>query len=269
MESGRAPKAHVAISAVDVEAAPSPPRSRAARWAAVATTFFCVGAFAAAWGSRASGAVGPDANQMAYAFSPLPVMNPNAQTGEPSRVPISITGNEPSALSADRDLLNRRGTPEMIDKSKKIPNKDVWVTFASDKELRKGEIISGFQYGQEIAIVSSPKGGLFALSNKLPPTGQPATLAKIDDAGDGIIDPISGTVFSLKTGKVKGDWCPNLLGRLLFGRLIAPTDINVFKVRKQLGNIQVLINVNAKSQFEQNYWRGVLDSQGKVDGGYY
>ena len=35
------------------------------------------------------------------------------------------------------------------------------------------------------------------------------------------------------------------------------------------GVVQVLINVNAKAQFESNYWRGILDSQGKVDGGYY
>jgi hypothetical protein len=43
----------------------------------------------------------------------------------------------------------------------------------------------------------------------------------------------------------------------------------VFQSRVQGGNVQCLINVNAKAQFEQGYWRGVLDSQGKVDGGYY
>ena len=41
------------------------------------------------------------------------------------------------------------------------------------------------------------------------------------------------------------------------------------QVRKQGSKVQALINVNAKAQFEQNYWRGILDSQGKVDGGYY
>lgn len=40
-------------------------------------------------------------------------------------------------------------------------------------------------------------------------------------------------------------------------------------VRKQGGSVQVQINVNAKAQFESKYWRGVLDAQGKVDGGYY
>ena len=36
-----------------------------------------------------------------------------------------------------------------------------------------------------------------------------------------------------------------------------------------LGSVAVLIDVNAKAKFEAGYWRGVLDSQGKVDGGYY
>jgi len=46
--------------------------------------------------------------------------------------------------------------------------------------------------------------------------------------------------------------------------------VGVYPVRKSLGgNIEVLINVNAQAQFEQSYWRGILDSQGKVDGGYY
>ena len=41
------------------------------------------------------------------------------------------------------------------------------------------------------------------------------------------------------------------------------------QLRKQGGSLQALVNVNAKAQFESNYWRGVLDAQGKVDGGYY
>ena len=32
---------------------------------------------------------------------------------------------------------------------------------------------------------------------------------------------------------------------------------------------QVKVDVNAKTNFEKDYWRGILDSQGKTDGGYY
>ena len=49
----------------------------------------------------------------------------------------------------------------------------------------------------------------------------------------------------------------------------SPSLPRAVQVRKNGKNVQALINVNAKAQFEQKYWRGVLDSQGKVDGGYY
>ena len=39
--------------------------------------------------------------------------------------------------------------------------------------------------------------------------------------------------------------------------------------RKSGNAIQVKVNVNAKAQFEEGYWRGILDAQGKTDGGYY
>ena len=45
--------------------------------------------------------------------------------------------------------------------------------------------------------------------------------------------------------------------------------MDVYKCRKQGGKVQALVNVNAKQQFESKYWRGILDAQGKVDGGYY
>ena len=151
----------------------------------------------------------------------------------------------------------------------KIPSKNAWVTFADSSEIVKGGVISGFSFGQELAIACTKNGQLYAMANKLPPTGQPATLGKVTDDGKAIVEPLCGTAFDLKTGKPVGKWCPYPLGQLVFGRLIGPSDVAVFKVRQQGGKVQCLINVNAKAQFEQNYWRGVLDSQGKVDGGYY
>jgi len=142
-----------------------------------------------------------------------------------------------------------------------------WIAFANGNDVKNGEIISGFQYGQEIAIIKTKGGQLFAMSNKLPPFGQPTTFANIE--GNGIIEPVSGTKFKLSNGQVDGPWCPSPLGKLIFSRLTSPSPVQVFPVR-QLGNsIQVNINVNARLQFEANYWRGVLDAQGKVDGGYY
>ena len=52
------------------------------------------------------------------------------------------------------------------------PDKNVWVTFAKGSDIKPGEVVAGFQYGQEIAVACTQNGQLFAVSNKLPPTGQ-------------------------------------------------------------------------------------------------
>jgi len=165
----------------------------------------------------------------------------------------------------------RSSTPEMISKAK-IANKNVWTAFVKSSEVPPGTVVSGFRFGQEIAIANSG-GTLYALSNKLPPTGQPATFGALEPGGL-IRDPITGTTFNLKTGKkVKG--ASGLIGKAIGGLTAALSggdipDVPVYPVRKGIGgNVEVLINVNAKAQFEQSYWRGILDSQGKVDGGYY
>jgi len=155
-----------------------------------------------------------------------------------------------------------------VNMAAKIANKQVWVDFASAAECKPGTVVSGFRYGQEIAIATEKAGGQFALSNKLPPTGQPATFGELVGKGQ-IVEPVSQTAFNMKTGKPVGTWCPSPIGKLILGRLVGPTDVPVYPCRKSGNNVQVLINVNAKAQFEQNYWRGVLDAQGKVDGGYY
>jgi len=160
-----------------------------------------------------------------------------------------------------------RAHPVMIDRTVKIKETKVWGAYANSGDLEKGGVVSGFQYNQEIAIARTKSGKVYALSNKLPPTGQPATFGEVE--GETIIDPISGTKFSLATGKVQGKWCPNALGQLLLGRIIGQQDVPVYQVRERGGKIEVNINVNAKASFEQQYWRGVLDAQGKVDGGYY
>jgi nitrite reductase/ring-hydroxylating ferredoxin subunit len=160
-------------------------------------------------------------------------------------------------------LAARSADPEM---SGAIPTKKSWITFCTAKECPPGQIASGFRYGQEIAIANDG-GNLFALSNKLPPTGQPATFGELQ--GKGIMkEPITGTNFNMKTGKPVGEWCPTLVGKL-FRILVGPQGVPTYPVRKRGNNIEVEINVNLKAQFESNYWRGVLDSQGKVDGGYY
>lgn len=110
------------------------------------------------------------------------------------------------------------------------PRRKVWVSWIDAADAKPGTINSGFRYGQEIAIVCDPKGGLFALSNKMPPTGQPTTFAKFGEKGT-VVEPITLTEFSTKTGKQVGTWCPSPVGRLLIGRLTSPSDIPVCELR--------------------------------------
>jgi nitrite reductase/ring-hydroxylating ferredoxin subunit len=170
-------------------------------------------------------------------------------------VPAGLTKTQP------------RAAVSMVDKSKKIPDKNVWVPMVNAAEVKPGTITSGFQYGIEVAVVCTEGGKLYGFFNKMPPTGQPTTAAKVE--GNVIIEPITLTAFDLSTGKQTGPWCPSNIGRLLIGRLTTPQNLETVKVKKAGNAVQALINVNAKAQFEQNYWRGVLDAAGKVDGGYY
>lgn len=34
-------------------------------------------------------------------------------------------------------------------------------------------------------------------------------------------------------------------------------------------DVEVLVDINAKRMYEANYWKGLLDAQGKNDGTYY
>jgi hypothetical protein len=72
----------------------------------------------------------------------------------------------------------------------------------------------------------------------------------------------------LQTGDVVGKWCPSGVG-LLIGRAFSPSGVNTYKVKKGKGTIDVEVDVNAKVNFEANYWSGALDAQGKANGKYY
>jgi nitrite reductase/ring-hydroxylating ferredoxin subunit len=154
--------------------------------------------------------------------------------------------------------------------SGKVKAKNVWTDFVPASEATPGTITAGFKFGQELAIINVG-GKLYAMSNKLPPLGQPATSGSIEkfEGKSVLVEAVSGTAFDLNTGKHVGPWCPSIVGRFLIRFLVSPEKALMFPCRKQGNKVQALINVNLKAQFEEKYWRGVLDSQGKVDGGYY
>lgn len=82
-----------------------------------------------------------------------------------------------------------------------------------------------------------------------------------------------GTLFNLSTGDVKDtkSWIPTPAIVSNFLRFIFrdPQGVPTYPVREQNGMLQVLVNVNAREQYEKKYWKGVLDASGKADGSYY
>lgn len=72
----------------------------------------------------------------------------------------------------------------------------------------------------------------------------------------------------MKTGDVVGAWCPSGIGKLI-GGAFSPIGVPTYPVRKSKNYIEVQVDVNAKANFEANYWSGILDAQGKANGKYY
>ncbi len=131
---------------------------------------------------------------------------------------------------------------------------------------KPGKATSGVAGGLAICIAVDSKGSVYALGDKCPPINQPLSFGKVNADGT-IEDPLLGTKFSLKTGDVVS-WCPSGIGKIL-GGAFSPTGVPVYPVRQRGGNIEVQVDVNAKYNFEANYWSGILDAQGKDTGTYY
>lgn len=74
----------------------------------------------------------------------------------------------------------------------------------------------------------------------------------------------------MSTGELAGDWCPfpPLVGPLL-GKLQGPKPLAVYPVRENGGYIEALLDVDARKDFEKDYWVGILDATGKASGSYY
>jgi nitrite reductase/ring-hydroxylating ferredoxin subunit len=150
----------------------------------------------------------------------------------------------------------------------KFKSKLSYVPCIALKDLPKpGSATSGVAGGLAICVAVDKKGSVYALGDKCPPVNQPLSFGKVNADGT-IQDPVLGTKFSLKTGQVVGAWCPSGIGKLL-GKAFSPSGVPTYPVRQSGGNLLVQVDVNAKLNYEANYWTGVLDAQGKSDGTYY
>jgi len=149
-----------------------------------------------------------------------------------------------------------------------FPVKNVWTTVCSSSELKPNSLKAAFGAGLDVLIATDKGGKVFAAANVCPHIGTPLDQGTVEDGA--IVCPLHRSAFDLKTGKLVGPWCPAppLIGPLT-GKLKSPRELKTFQAKVSGGKVQVLLDVNAKKRFDSNYWRGILDSQGKVDGGYY
>merc|ERR1711933_12321 len=98
-------------------------------------------------------------------------------------------------------------------------------------------------------------GNLFCVGNLCPHIGTPMSEGA-DVIGDVIVCPLHGSSFKVTTGELI-DWCPSppIIGPLT-GLPVQKKNLAVFDVRSSFfgGDIEVLVDTNAKKAWEADYW---------------
>merc|ERR1719166_364408 len=170
-----------------------------------------------------------------------------------------------TAAGVAAGMMNKRSkskTARHYTTEKILPNM-VWQSAGfSSSELEQGEIRTVTLAGLDIAIGKTDSGKLFAVGDKAPPTGISLSQGGYVE-GEFVVEPQYGSKFDAFTGDVV-EWCtfPPLLGPAIGLFMGGPTMIATFQCRGG-GNIQVEVDTNARKAYEADYWKGLLDAQGK------
>jgi len=139
-------------------------------------------------------------------------------------------------------------------------------------DLENGGLRAVCLAGCDICVGKTMGGKLFAVGDKSPPTGLSFSIGGQVE-GDTIVEPQYGCAFNIATGDPVGAWCPSppIVGSVIGAVMGGPMAVSVFEVRQDFfsGDLEVLTDVNAKKAYEADYWKGLLDAQGKDDGSYY
>lgn len=178
---------------------------------------------------------------------------------------------------SNRAICSRQVRPETAMPTRVVPNtprrsivmeKEAWVPLIETSEISPGELKGVVAAGQAILVSCDYDGQVYACSNVCPHLGTPLTDGSI---ADGVLTCTQHkSSFDLSSGDPVGSWCPfpPLIGPLL-GLLQGARPLPVYAVRETDGTIEALLNVEAREDFEKNYWQGILDSKGKATGEYY
>lgn len=129
--------------------------------------------------------------------------------------------------------------------------------------------------GCDICFGKTESGKLFAIGDKAPPTGVSFSIGG-ELEGDTMIEAQYGNRFNVFSGNPEGEWCPNppILGKAIAAFMGDEAQaIATFEIREAGffggGELEIQIDTNAKAAYEADYWKGILDAQGKNDGTYY
>ena len=148
-----------------------------------------------------------------------------------------------------------------------------WIkTGVKASELQPTQLKALTLAGNDVLIGKTEAGSLFCVGNLCPHIGTPMSEGA-DVIGDVIVCPLHGSSFKVTNGELI-DWCvsPPIIGPLT-GLIVEKKNLLVFEVRQGgflgSGEVEVLVDTNAKKAYEANYWKGLLDAQGKDDGTYY
>jgi len=148
-----------------------------------------------------------------------------------------------------------------------------WIkTGISAKSIAPTELKAILLAGNDVLIGKTEAGKLFCVGNLCPHIATPLSEGA-DVIGDVIVCPLHGSSFKTDTGELI-DWCvsPPIIGPLT-GLVVEKKNLLIFECREGGflggGDIEVLVDTNAKKAYEADYWKGLLDAQGKDDGSYY
>lgn len=145
-----------------------------------------------------------------------------------------------------------------------------WLVLVRSSETYADKFLLPHCVFTAVLVGRFSSGKVWAISAKNSATGTEMFGGRVDEGANTLKDPQWGTEYSLTNGDVVGKWCPSppIIGGLI-GSIFPRQGVWVPQVREQGGFIEVLVDVNAKAEFEKKYWKGILDAQGKADGGYY
>ncbi|CAK0900855.1 unnamed protein product [Prorocentrum cordatum] len=146
-----------------------------------------------------------------------------------------------------------------------------WIkTGFKESDLAPTELRAVNLGGVDVLVGKTEGGKLFCVGNLCPHLGTPMSEGA-DVIGDTIVCPLHGSSWKVNDGELI-DWCPSppIIGPLT-GLVIEKKKLAIFEARSGFfgGDIEVQVDTNAKKAYEADYWKGILDAQGKNDGTYY